>query len=178
MSFSNLDKKYMRLALQEAKLAYNANDFPVGAVLVINDKLIGKSRNYSHTKNNWASHAESLLIKRHANKIKKAFNDCEKKGVVPKIELYTTLDPCLMCLGTSVVNRITRIIIGSKDPAGGAAHLDPKNISDFYIKKWPKVEFGLYEKESFKLVYNQVKKHPNWQKYLDVYEKEKKRLGL
>jgi len=178
MSFSNVDKKYMKLALQEAKLAYKSNDFPVGAVLVINGKLIGKARNYSHTKNNWASHAESMLIKRHATKIKTYFNDCEKKGVTPKIELYTTLDPCLMCLGTCVVNRITRIVVGCKDPAGGSSHLDPKTISNFYIKKWPKIEIGLFEKDCFKLVYNQVKKHPNWKVYLKDYEKDAKRLRL
>jgi tRNA(adenine34) deaminase len=178
MSFSNSDKKYMKLALKEAKLAYKSNDFPVGAVLVINDKYIGKARNYSHTKNNWASHAESMLIKRHATKIKKAFLDCEKKGIKPKIELYTTLDPCLMCLGKIIMNKITRVIVGSIDPVRGTIHLNPKALGRAYLKGWPKIDQGLYEKECFKLLYNQIKSHSNYDNYFKDYEKEKRRLKL
>jgi len=104
------DKKYMKIALDEARKSMQEGNLPIGAVLLINDEVIGTGRNNQVNNSDYFSHAESMLIGRNASRIK----DASKLG--QKIELFTTLEPCLMCFGTSVHNRVSRIVYACKDP--------------------------------------------------------------
>ncbi|MBP5684656.1 MAG: nucleoside deaminase [Bacilli bacterium] len=97
--------KYMKEALKEAKLSYNKNEVPVGAVIVKNDKVISKAHNLSYL-NGINSHAEILAI----NDAIKAFNDWRLNDC----ELYVTLEPCPMCAGAIVQSRIKKVFIGAK----------------------------------------------------------------
>jgi tRNA(adenine34) deaminase len=102
----------MTIAISQAKKSLLSKDFPVGAVLVVNGKYVGKSRNSVYSKNNWTDHAELKIIRKHSNTIKNAVK--EKKEII----LYTTLEPCFMCFGTAIINKITKIIYACPDPSG------------------------------------------------------------
>ena len=93
-------------ALEEAKIAYNLNEVPVGAVIVKNDKIIAKSHNLKRSTNNIINHAEIISIIEASNYIGDwRLNDCE---------MYVTLEPCPMCAGAIVQSRIKKIYIGTE----------------------------------------------------------------
>ena len=138
------DIHFMTEALKEAKLAFDEGNVPIGAILVINDAIVYSARNQLYTNQNWASHAETLLIQANANAIRTA----HKKG--QNTELYTTLDPCIMCMGTACMNRIKRLIFGCPDPDAGTAHVPP--ITEYYKKLWPQITGPVLPEESHKLM--------------------------
>ncbi len=146
MNFSEQDKGIMKFALNEAKEAGRQGNFPIGGALAINNNLIDVGRNQLRSNNDWYSHAENKLIEKYSGLIR----DESKKG--SKIELYSTLEPCFMCFGTSLLHRIPRIIFGCPDPYGGIASLDKNNFPIFYSKRWPEVKGGLFAKESYDLL--------------------------
>src|SRR5690554_6560140 len=82
---------FMGLALKEAKKAYKKKEVPVGAVLIIDDKVIAKAHNMRQTSSNPLSHAEINVIKKASKKL--------KRWILDDATLYITLDPCLMCSG-------------------------------------------------------------------------------
>ncbi|MBT3297368.1 nucleoside deaminase [archaeon] len=163
----DLDHKYMRLAIEEAKISLQNGDYPVGAVLVINDKITGKKRNCLHSKEDWASHAESMLIRENSKLIKSYI-----KNDLSDVILYTTLEPCLMCLGTSVLHRISKIVYACPDPHGGATKINPKELTDWYVRKWPEIKGGLYKEEVYDLMIDFMKKQNTkvWDKIRVLYE--------
>jgi len=167
MVFSDKDREFMNIALSEAKKALESGDYPVGAVLVINGKLIDKTRNSLYTGKDWVSHAESNLIRKCSPIIKE-----EIKSNNSKVELFTTLEPCLMCLGSSILHRISRIIFSCPDPHGGATKLDKQSLSDWYNRKWPIIEGGLLKDESYDLMIEFMKKQntDSWNRILDLYK--------
>ncbi|MCK4670257.1 MAG: nucleoside deaminase [Nanoarchaeota archaeon] len=170
MAFTADDKKFMKLALEEARKAYSNGDYPVGAVLVIDGKFVDSGRNALYSNKNWVSHAELRLLNANANIIR------EKRKNNSKVELYTTLEPCLMCMGTAVLNRISRIVVACPDPHGGAAHLDPKHLTSFYVRKWPKIDSGLFKEESYQMLVDFMRQNPAWVKVLKTFEKAEKKL--
>ena len=161
----NYDRGFMELAIVEAEQGYERGDFPVGAVLAFNGNLIGKVNNSNRTNNEWNSHAESLLIRTYASAIQSSV----KKGGL--VELYTTLEPCLMCLGSSALNRISRIVYACPDPNGGAAEIDVEMFPEWYKRKWPKIEKGDFRNESYNLLVNYMGKNETWKKVLKSFEK-------
>ncbi len=167
MGFSDKDKEVMIIALNEAKKALDNGDYPVGAVIVINGKVVDKTRNSLYSGKDWVSHAESNLIRRCSSTIKK-----EIKSNNSKVELFTTLEPCLMCLGSAILNRISRIVFSCPDPHGGATNLDKQSLSDWYNRKWPDIEGGLFKDESYELMINFMKKQntDSWNRILKLYE--------
>ena len=167
MSFSDEDKKFMKIALEEAKIALDRGDFPVGAVLVIDGELVSKNRNQIYSNNGWVAHAELRLI----NENGKLIRDKIKKDS-SKVTIYTTLEPCLMCLGTAVVNRCSRIVFACPDPHGGGTGVDVSSLTGFYKNNWPLIEGGLFREESYKIMMNFLKKRENdgWVKVNIMFE--------
>jgi tRNA(adenine34) deaminase len=164
MAISSIDRKYMDIAMQSAREALNMGDVPIGACIVIEGNLKGISRNMQFTNSGWFSHAENTLIQKLASEIKDA--RLNQKSV----ELYTTLEPCLMCLGAAAHNRITRIVYACPDPSGGSTHIQPP--SEWYARKWPAIERGPYAEESCNLMLEVMRKDPNyWDESLPVFEK-------
>ena len=162
------DSEFMQIAINEAKNGYERDDFPVGAVLVINGQLIGVSSNSNKTNLDWMSHAEASLLKKYSKEIKKY----KKEGA--SIELYTTLEPCLMCLGTSFFSRVNRIVFACSDPNGGAAGLKAEHLSKGYTKRWPLIEKNSkYSEESYNLLVDYMKKHDSWKEVLLSFEDNK-----
>jgi tRNA(adenine34) deaminase len=105
------DEQYMRLALREATTAYEKDEVPVGAILVIGDKIIARSHNQVELLNDSTAHAEILSLTT-------AYNALGSK-YVPDATLYVTLEPCLMCSGALHWSKIGRIVFGASDDKNG-----------------------------------------------------------
>ncbi len=171
MGFSKKDEFFMNLAIKEAEKSLKKGNYPVGAVLVISGKIIGKTSNSLHIDKNLFSHAEINLMRKYSSKIKKSVDI--SKG---KIEIYTTLEPCLMCLGSSLMHRVNRIIFSCPDPRCGATGLDEKTLPKWYFKQWPKIEEGLFKEKSYDLMieYIKSKNQKFFKDILKMYETMKK----
>lgn len=110
---ADFDKTYwMQMALQEAAKAYRIGEVPVGAVIVLNDQLLGRGYNQTEKLKDPTAHAEILAITSACQ----AIGDWRLDGAV----LYSTLEPCSMCAGASVLARIAKIVFGASDPKFGA----------------------------------------------------------
>ena len=107
----NEDKKWMKIAIQEAKKAEKEDEVPVGAVLVKDGLVIAKAHNQPISTNDATAHAEIQLI-RAAGKIQGNYR-------LTGTTLYVTLEPCAMCLGAMMHARIKRIVYGAHDPKTG-----------------------------------------------------------
>lgn len=119
------DEYYMKLALNEAMDAYEADEVPVGAVVVLNDRVIARGHNLTETLKDVTAHAEMLAITAAANGLgAKYLKNCT---------LYVTLEPCIMCIGAIMHSQINRLVYGADDPKKGYTLLNrdflPKNIS-------------------------------------------------
>jgi tRNA(adenine34) deaminase len=146
--FTSRDESIMSLALEEAQKALNAGNFPIGAILVVNDEIIAQAGNQLNTQHDRISHAEMLLFMHYSKKIYQ-WDTVDNA----KVELYTTYEPCLMCLGTAILHRVQRIVVACQDPRGDMQSIQPAAIGSFYATYWPIIEYGLYANESFKLLH-------------------------
>ncbi len=104
--------KYMKIALKEAQKAKELDEVPIGAVIVLNGKVIAKAHNLREKNQSATAHAEVLAI----NKACKKLNSWRLNGCV----LYVTLEPCTMCVGASILSRVDGIVYGAKDSKGGS----------------------------------------------------------
>ena len=105
------DEKYMRLALEEAKLAFEADEVPIGAIIVAGGRIVGRGHNLVETLTDVTAHAEIQAITAAASTIGgKYLNDCT---------LYVTVEPCPMCAGALAWSQIGRIVYGVSDPKRG-----------------------------------------------------------
>lgn len=106
------DERWMRSALDQAKLAFKKDEVPVGAVVVYENKIIGRGYNQVESLKDPTAHAEIIAIGAAATYL----NSWRLSGA----SLYVTLEPCTMCAGALVLSRIDRLVFGSKDPKAGA----------------------------------------------------------
>jgi tRNA(adenine34) deaminase len=105
------DEKWMKIAIEEAHLAMNENEIPVGAVLVMDNKLIAKAHNRPIINSDPTAHAEIEALRMAGKKL--------KNYRIPKSTLYVTLEPCVMCFGAMVHARIERLVFGASDTKNG-----------------------------------------------------------
>lgn len=146
MNFDDTDKHALNLALVEAKKAFDLGNYPVGAVLTFDNQIIGSTNNTGISQANLVNHAENKLIIENGEKILANF----KLGKI--ISLYSTLEPCLMCLGTAVLNKIHRIVYIEKDPHAGACNIEVKSLRIRYQKTWPQIIQNHFSNESHDLL--------------------------
>ncbi len=108
-----LDEKYMREAIKQAKKAYALEEVPIGCVIVYDGKIIGRGYNRRTIDKNTLAHAELQAIKKASRKMDDwRLEDCT---------LYVTLEPCQMCSGAIVQARIKRVVFGCMNPKAGCA---------------------------------------------------------
>ncbi|MGH8489881.1 MAG: tRNA adenosine(34) deaminase TadA [Gammaproteobacteria bacterium] len=107
------DEGWMRQALALARSAEEQGEVPVGAVVVLNDEIIGEGWNQPIGRNDPTAHAEIMALRRAAERI--------GNYRMPGSSLIVTLEPCVMCAGASVHARIARLLYGARDPKAGAA---------------------------------------------------------
>ena len=106
------DERFMRAAIREALAAQEAGEVPVGAVVVHDDRIIGRGYNQRETLNDPTAHAEMLALTAASAFVGSwRLEDCT---------LYVTLEPCAMCAGAMVLARIKRLVYGAIDPKAGA----------------------------------------------------------
>jgi tRNA(Arg) A34 adenosine deaminase TadA len=127
------DKKFLDLCIEKAGETFKKDNYPVGAALVIDGKLVDVIGNQIKGRKSFVYHAENQLIIENAVKLYEAFES--GKSIV----LYSTLEPCIQCLGAAVTNQVNRIVYIQKDPNGGACDLRHDNIGLFYKDKWPDI---------------------------------------
>lgn len=101
------DEQYMQQALREAQKAFDAGEVPVGAIVVMNNRIIARAHNQVELLNDSTAHAEILALTA-------AFNFLGSK-YLPDAVLYVTLEPCLMCSGALYWSKIGRIVFGAED---------------------------------------------------------------
>ena len=105
------DEYFMKKALQEAEMAFEKGEIPVGAVIVVADKVIARTHNLTELLNDVTAHAEMQAITAAANFLGgKYLKDCT---------LYVTLEPCQMCAGALYWSQITKIVFGASDENRG-----------------------------------------------------------
>jgi len=105
------DEHYMRLALQEAQKAYDAQEIPIGALVVCKGKIIGRGYNLTEQLNDVTAHAEMQAFTAAAQTLGgKYLKDCT---------LYVTIEPCVMCAGASYWTQIGRLVYGAPEPKRG-----------------------------------------------------------
>ena len=140
----NKDEKWMKIALNEANLAMNENEIPVGAILVKNGKLIAQSHNQPIRKNDPTAHAEIQLLRKAGEQ--------QKNYRLIGSTIYVTLEPCTMCFGAMVHARIERIVFGASDfKTGVCGSCINLNIENFFNHKIS-ITGGVLENESSELL--------------------------
>lgn len=105
------DEYYMMLALKEAKIAFQEDEIPIGAIVVMNEKVIARGHNMTEKLNDPTAHAEMIALT-------SAFSFLGSK-YLPEATLYVTVEPCLMCAGALYWSKISRIVWGADDEKNG-----------------------------------------------------------
>lgn len=106
------DQYFMRKALEEAERAYEIDEVPVGAVIVVNQRIIARAHNLTERLNDVTAHAEMQAITSAANFLGGKY----LKGCT----LYVTLEPCVMCMGALYWSQLDHIVYAASDPKRGA----------------------------------------------------------
>lgn len=107
----NVQEKYMKEALKQAKKAYALGEVPIGCVIVHEGRIIGRGYNRRNTDKNTLSHAEITAI----NKASKVIGDWR----LEECTIYVTLEPCQMCAGAIIQARIPEVVMGCMNPKAG-----------------------------------------------------------
>jgi len=146
-------KKWMTLALEEAKMAGENNEIPVGAIIVKDNRLIAVGRNMREETNIVSAHAEINAL----SKACKTLDSWKLEGC----DMYVTLEPCPMCAGAIIQARISNLFIGTCDNRWGAAGstINLFNIESFNHKV--NVFYDIMENDSKKLLKSFFKKLRN-----------------
>ena len=105
------DEYYMMQALKEARQAYEEEEIPIGAVVILDGKLIARGHNMTERLNDPTAHAEMIALT-------SAFNLLGSK-YLPEASLYVTVEPCFMCAGAVYWSKIGRIVYGADDEKNG-----------------------------------------------------------
>ena len=109
---------YMKQALKEAQKAYDEEEVPIGAVIVMQDKIIARTYNQVEKLNDSTAHAEIIALT-------SAFNFLGSK-YLPEATLYVTIEPCVMCAGALYWSKIGTVVFGAKDEKHGALTLSTR----------------------------------------------------
>ena len=129
----------MQEALEEAKIAFQEDEVPIGAVVVYKDKIIGRAHNQVERLKDPTAHAEMLAITCATNYLNTKW--------LSEASLYVTIEPCSMCAGAEVLARIRNLIYGSDDPKTGACGSVTNIVNNKRLNHKIKVKKGILEKE-------------------------------
>lgn len=136
------DEYYMSLALRQAEKAFEADEVPVGAVIVCNDMVIGTGYNQTEKLNDVTAHAEMIALTAAANNLGGKY--------LPQCTLYVTVEPCIMCAGALGWSQIGRIVYGASDPKRGFTKFCNDNLSPLHPRTL--VTKGILEDEAAALM--------------------------
>jgi tRNA(adenine34) deaminase len=111
--WSESDIVCMRAALEQAQMAADAGEIPVGAIVTVNGEIVATGHNRSVTDHDASAHAEIVALREAGRSL--------GNHRLSNATLYVTLEPCAMCIGAIVQARISRLVFGAYDPKAGAA---------------------------------------------------------
>ena len=131
------DERWMRLALEEARLAASEGEVPIGAVIVRENEVIARSHNMPVDRHDPTAHAEILAIREAAKKM--------KNYRLTEMTLYVTLEPCIMCAGAILQARLKRLVYGTGDPKGGAVDSLYRLLQDSRLNHFVEVTGGVLQ---------------------------------
>lgn len=135
----DIEVRYMRAAIAQAKKAAAMGEVPIGCVIVYEDKIIARGYNRRTTDKNVLAHAEITAIKKACKKM----GDWRLEGCT----LYVTLEPCPMCAGAIVQARIPHVVIGCMNPKAGCAGSVLDLLREDGFNHQAEVETGVLEEE-------------------------------
>lgn len=138
------EEEYMKIALNEAKKAYNKLEVPVGAIIVKDGKIIAKAHNEKEKRKDTTKHAEILAIQKASKKLKTwRLYDCD---------MYVTLEPCSMCAGALIQARIRKVYIGTMDEKTGACGSVLNLLEDYKFNHKVEVQYGICKNDCEKIL--------------------------
>lgn len=136
---SQRDTYFMRMALAEAKVAFDTGEVPVGAIVAREDSVVGRGHNMRETWADPTAHAEIIAI-REASRHLSAWR-------LTGCTLYVTIEPCLMCAGALILGRIECLVYGAADPKAGAVRSLYQPLEDSRLNHQVVVREGVLEAE-------------------------------
>ena len=139
MNLSALDEQYMREALQQADLASEKGEVPIGAVAVLDGCVVAKAYNIREANHNPLGHAEILLLQELSQQL--------QSWRLDQVTIYVTCEPCLMCAGAMLQARIPRVVYGCKDPKAGACGSLYDVTQDKRLNHQIELKAGVLERE-------------------------------
>ncbi len=144
MTQSETDKEFMAIALDMARLALKRKEVPIGAVVVMGGRVVGRGYNLKESLSDPTAHAEIIAIK-EASETGKCWR-------LTSSTLYVTLEPCLMCMGAIIQARIERLVFAAFDPKAGACGSLYDVSDDHRLNHSVRVATGICKDESSALL--------------------------
>ncbi|MEN8188656.1 MAG: nucleoside deaminase [Thermodesulfobacteriota bacterium] len=130
---------FMALALEQAEEALGRGEFPVGCILVHDNEVVGHGRRESSTGNE-LDHAEVMALR--------AFMADEDHPPPCEVTVYSTMEPCLMCFSTLVLNGFRKVVYGYEDVMGGGTNLPLSRLNPLYREIRMQIDGGVLRRES------------------------------
>ncbi len=138
------DQKYMKMAIEQAQIAEENGDVPIGSVIVYQNQIIGRAYNQREQLQDPTAHAEIIALTQAAAFLESwRLHDCT---------IYVTLEPCPMCAGALVLARINRLVYGCDDPKTGAVKSLYNIVQDERLNHRLEVTSGVLSDECSKLL--------------------------
>jgi tRNA(adenine34) deaminase len=135
------DEHFMRQALRQARIAFDEDEVPVGAIISLNNQIISRGYNQVEKLNDPTAHAEILALT-------SAFNYLGSK-YLPEATIYITVEPCVMCAGALYWSKIGRIVFGASDEKNGYKRVT-RDVSPFHQKS--EIASGILKEECAELM--------------------------
>jgi len=143
-------EQFMRQALREAEMAFEENEVPIGAVVIHDGRIIGRGHNRTESLKDATAHAEMIAITSASDFI----GDWRLEDSV----LYSTIEPCAMCSGASVLSRVGTIVYGARDPKFGACGSIFEIPTEHRLNHRIEIISGILEYEAVELMQTFFKK--------------------
>ena len=140
------DEFYMKKALEQARMALAAGEFPVGCVMVRDNEILatGAREGTGGNSLNEVDHAEIMALRN--------FSRFDRKVNMQEVSVFSTLEPCLMCFGALVISGIGRIVFAYEDAMGGGTRCDCANLPRLYRERQIKIKSGILREDSLELL--------------------------
>ena len=140
------DTFFMKKALEQARMALVAGEFPVGCVMVLGKDIIatGARKGTGGTVLNEVDHAEIMALRN--------LSRLDHKVNMQEVSVFSTLEPCLMCFGALVISGIGRIVFAYEDAMGGGTRCDCANLPPLYRESQIKIKSSVLRNDSLELL--------------------------